>query len=52
VLHLALVNRGVLIAPFHNMMLCSPVTGADQVDRLVAAFGEVAAEIAGHGDRT
>jgi glutamate-1-semialdehyde 2,1-aminomutase len=40
-IHLALVNRGVLIAPFHNMMLVSPVTTARQVDRLVAAFGDV-----------
>jgi glutamate-1-semialdehyde 2,1-aminomutase len=41
--HVALVNRGVLIAPFHNMMLISPATTARQVDRLVGAFGEVAA---------
>jgi glutamate-1-semialdehyde 2,1-aminomutase len=45
-IHVALVNRGVLIAPFHNMMLISPATTASQVDRLVAAFGEVAAELA------
>ena len=25
-IHVALVNRGVLIAPFHNMMLVSPAT--------------------------
>ena len=45
--HLALVNRGVLIAPFHNMMLVSPATTARQVDRLVAAFGDVVARLAG-----
>ncbi|MBS3649782.1 aspartate aminotransferase family protein [Pseudaminobacter sp. 19-2017] len=45
-IHVALVNRGVLIAPFHNMMLISPATTGGQVDRLVAAFGEVAAELA------
>ncbi|MCG3168585.1 MAG: hypothetical protein CALGDGBN_00082 [Pseudomonadales bacterium] len=29
-LHLYLINRGVLITPFHNMTLCSPhTTGAD-----------------------
>ena len=44
--HVALVNRGVLIAPFHNMMLISPVTTAAQVKRLVAAFTEVAARLA------
>lgn len=45
-IHVALVNRGVLIAPFHNMMLVSPATTRRQVDRLVAAFGAVAAELA------
>lgn len=45
-IHLALVNRGCLIAPFHNMMLVSPATTARQVDRLVKAFGEVCAELA------
>jgi len=41
-IHVALVNRGVLIAPFHNMMLVSPATTAQQVNRLIAAFAEVA----------
>jgi len=45
-IHVALVNRGVLIAPFHNMMLISPVTTSAQVSRLVAAFGAVAARLA------
>ncbi len=45
-IHVALVNRGCLIAPFHNMMLVSPATKKRQVDRLVAAFGEIAAELA------
>ncbi|TNF57281.1 MAG: aspartate aminotransferase family protein [Rhodobacteraceae bacterium] len=38
VLHTMLLNRGVLIAPFHNMMLVSPVTTRAQIDRLIAAF--------------
>lgn len=38
---LALVNRGVLIAPFHNMMLVSPATKGKQIDRLIAAFSDV-----------
>jgi glutamate-1-semialdehyde 2,1-aminomutase len=46
-IHVALVNRGVLIAPFHNMMLVSPATTSRQVDRLVRAFGEVVRELAG-----
>ena len=46
-IHLALVNRGCLIAPFHNMMLVSPATKKRHVDRLVAAFGEICGELAG-----
>ncbi len=41
-IHVALLNRGALIAPFHNMMLVSPATEKMQVDRLVAAFGDIA----------
>jgi glutamate-1-semialdehyde 2,1-aminomutase len=41
VMNLALLNRGCLIAPFHNMMLVSPVTRKGQIDRLVGAFDEV-----------
>jgi glutamate-1-semialdehyde 2,1-aminomutase len=45
-IHVALVNRGCLIAPFHNMMLVSPATTKRQIDRLVAAFSDIAAELA------
>lgn len=45
-IHVALVNRGALIAPFHNMMLISPATEKAQVDRLVAGFGEIAERLA------
>jgi glutamate-1-semialdehyde 2,1-aminomutase len=45
-IHIALVNRGALIAPFHNMMLVSPATTAGQVNRLIAAFADVAAKLA------
>lgn len=34
-LHLMLTNRGSLLAPFHNMMLISPVTEAAAVERVV-----------------
>jgi glutamate-1-semialdehyde 2,1-aminomutase len=37
-LHTGLLNRGTLIAPFHNMMLVSPATKKAQVDRLIASF--------------
>lgn len=45
-IHVALVNRGALIAPFHNMMLVSPATTAAQVNRLISAFADVAARLA------
>lgn len=44
-LHTALLNRGSLIAPFHNMMLISPKTRKRQVDRLIAAFDDVLTEL-------
>jgi glutamate-1-semialdehyde 2,1-aminomutase len=37
-LHLYLLNRGVLVTPFHNMMLVSPATSRAQVDLLLAGF--------------
>jgi glutamate-1-semialdehyde 2,1-aminomutase len=39
-LHLAAMNRRVLMTPFHNMALMSPVTSAADVDRHTAAFAE------------
>ena len=45
-IHLALLNRGCLIAPFHNMMLVSPATTAAQVESLIGAFESVAASLA------
>ncbi|MFY8043096.1 MAG: aspartate aminotransferase family protein, partial [Rhodoferax sp.] len=37
-IHLYLLNRGLVITPFHNMMLVCPDTTADDVDRLVASM--------------
>jgi len=34
-LHLYLINRGILITPFHNMMLCCPETHSEDVTRLL-----------------
>jgi glutamate-1-semialdehyde 2,1-aminomutase len=45
-IHLALLNRGCLIAPFHNMMLVSPATTTAQVETLVLAFESVVASLA------
>ena len=39
-LHLFLINRGVLIAPFHNMTLVSPATTPAQVDRLAEVLDQ------------
>ncbi len=44
-LHLYLLNRGVLLTPFHNMMLCSPATGAGDIDALLHAFAAALAQL-------
>ncbi len=44
-LHLYLMNRGVLITPFHNMMLVCPGTTAEDVDRHNAVFEQFAAKV-------
>ena len=43
--HLGLLNRGCLIAPFHNMMLISPATKPKQVRALIRAFDKVLKEL-------
>ena len=45
-IHLGLLNRGCLIAPFHNMMLVCPATTVAQVDQLVGAFAQVVGVLA------
>ncbi len=39
-LHLFMLNRGVVITPFHCMMLVSPVTTSAQIDHLLSVFDE------------
>jgi glutamate-1-semialdehyde 2,1-aminomutase len=39
-LHLMMLNRGILMTPFHNMALISPATTTRDVDRHTAVFGE------------
>ncbi len=46
-LHLYLLNRGILITPFHNMMLCAPDTSAADVDAFLAAFSACLEELVG-----
>ncbi len=44
-LHLAALNRGVLITPFHNMALVAPGTTAADIDRHTTAFEESVAAV-------
>ena len=46
-IHLYLLNRGILITPFHNMALMSPATAAEDVDRHTELFGQAADELIG-----
>jgi glutamate-1-semialdehyde 2,1-aminomutase len=45
--HLYLANRGVLVTPFHNMMLVAPMTTDEDIDLLVKGWEECMAELAG-----
>lgn len=40
-MHLAALNRGILMTPFHNMALISPQTKAEDIDRHTAVFREI-----------
>ncbi|MDV6014764.1 aspartate aminotransferase family protein [Haloechinothrix sp. LS1_15] len=44
-IHLHLLNRGVLLTPFHNMALMCPATTEADVDRHTAAFAECVGEV-------
>ena len=46
-LHLHALNRGVLITPFHNMLLACPATSHEDADRHTEVFGEAVAELVG-----
>jgi glutamate-1-semialdehyde 2,1-aminomutase len=45
VIHLYLLNRGILITPFHNMMLVCPSTTAENVDMLLRFFDQTVTEL-------
>jgi glutamate-1-semialdehyde aminotransferase len=45
--HLHAMNRGVLITPFHNMALMSPVTQPSDVDRHTDVFAEAVHDLLG-----
>jgi glutamate-1-semialdehyde 2,1-aminomutase len=46
-LHLHLLNRGVMITPFHNMALMCPATTAADVDRHTEVFAQAVAALIG-----
>ena len=46
-LHLYMLNRGILLTPFHMMALMSPATTDAHVDRHTEAFAEAAGELTG-----
>jgi glutamate-1-semialdehyde 2,1-aminomutase len=49
-IHLFLLNRNVLVTPFHNMTLVAPSTTEADVDGLVARFGEALAVLCGEAE--
>jgi glutamate-1-semialdehyde 2,1-aminomutase len=46
-LHLAALNRGVLLTPFHNMALVAPTATEADIDRHTAAFRESVERLVG-----
>jgi glutamate-1-semialdehyde aminotransferase len=46
-MHLYAMNRGILLTPFHNMALMSPVTANDDVDQHSKVFRDAVRELVG-----
>jgi glutamate-1-semialdehyde 2,1-aminomutase len=46
-MHLYVMNRGILLTPFHNMALMSPVTVSEDVDEHSRIFREAVRELTG-----
>ncbi len=44
-IHLYLLNRGVLLTPFHNMMLICPATTEADIAKLVSVFNDLLKEL-------
>jgi glutamate-1-semialdehyde 2,1-aminomutase len=44
-IHLYLLNRSVLLTPFHNMMLVCPATTEADIHKLVSVFNECLKEL-------
>ena len=49
--HIYLSNRGLLITPFHNMMLIPPIATDDDIDSLVKGWDDCLAELAQLGKK-
>lgn len=45
--HLRLLNRGILMTPFHNMALCCPATSEADVDQHTALFADAVDDLLG-----
>jgi glutamate-1-semialdehyde 2,1-aminomutase len=48
-MHLAALNRGILMTPFHNMALIAPQASEADIDRHTAVFRETVAPLLGRG---
>ena len=48
-LHLYMINRGILMTPFHNMALMCPATTEADADAHTSAFSAAAADLLGLG---
>ena len=46
-MHLYAMNRGILLTPFHNMALMSPVTSKEDIDEHTKVFRDAAKELVG-----
>jgi glutamate-1-semialdehyde 2,1-aminomutase len=46
-MHLYAMNRGILLTPFHNMALMSPVTSKEDIDQHTKVFRDAAKELVG-----
>jgi glutamate-1-semialdehyde 2,1-aminomutase len=44
-MHLYAMNRGILLTPFHNMALMSPMTSKEDIDQHTRTFREAAKEL-------
>jgi glutamate-1-semialdehyde 2,1-aminomutase len=43
--HRYLLNRGIVVTPFHNMLLICPATSEAHVDRLIALLDSCISEL-------